>query len=51
MKTLLILFAVMSAGIFLLISEDLQKENVKKGKKLRKKIKKINFPDTKPLSI
>ena len=50
MKRLLILFAVMGVGVYLLLSEEGQKEIRKEGKRIKRKLKKTRFPKNEPAS-
>lgn len=50
MKRLLILFALMGVGVYLLLSEKDQKEIRKEGKRIKKKLKKTHFPKNEPAS-
>lgn len=44
MKRLLILLAIMGAGVWLMLTETEKKEIKKEGKLLKKKLKKTHFP-------
>ncbi len=50
MKRLLILLALMGAGVYLLLSEEDQKKIKKEGKKIKKKLKKTHFNKHEPAS-
>ncbi|MEO6894678.1 MAG: hypothetical protein ABI136_06540 [Ginsengibacter sp.] len=44
MKRLLVLLALMGAGVYLMLKESDKKEIKKAGKKLKKKLRKSHFP-------
>lgn len=44
MKKLLILLALMGAGIYLMLNNSDKREIKKEGKKIKKKLKKSHFP-------
>lgn len=51
MKKLLILLTLMGVGVYLMLSEEDQKEIRKEGKRIKKKFKKSRFPKKEPASV